>query len=68
MHLEKGSSFAMRRSLMLPPYDSAATLAALADACRRYAPRRLIALGDSFHDRHASARLAPGDLAVFCPA
>lgn len=64
LHLEKGSSLALRRRLMLPPYDSAATLAALADACRRFAPRRLIALGDSFHDRAASERLASQDRAA----
>jgi uncharacterized protein len=64
LHLEKGSSLAIRRGMMLPPYDSAATLAALTEACRRYAPRRIIALGDSFHDRTASQRLSTGDLSV----
>jgi uncharacterized protein len=64
LHLEKGSSLAIRRGMMLPPYDSAATLSALAETCRRYAPRRIIALGDSFHDRTASQRLSPGDLSA----
>jgi DNA ligase-associated metallophosphoesterase len=63
LHLEKGSSFA-RRGTLLPPYDSAATLARLQAAVERYRPQRLICLGDSFHDRHASARLAEGDVAV----
>jgi uncharacterized protein len=56
MHLEKGSSFAARGQL-LPPYDSAATLAKLARLVARHRPRRLIALGDSFHDVGAGARM-----------
>ncbi|MCU0837487.1 MAG: ligase-associated DNA damage response endonuclease PdeM [Rhodospirillales bacterium] len=58
LHLEKGSSFAGRGQL-LPPYDSCATLAGLAqvvDACR---PRRVVCLGDSFHDEAAASRLPP---------
>src|SRR3546814_16843856 len=42
----------------LPPYDSAATLARLGDTIARHAPERVIALGDSFHDGGAGARLA----------
>ena len=42
LHLEKGSSFA-RRGMMLPPYDTVATLAALAVVLARYRPRRVIA-------------------------
>ena len=60
LHLEKGSSFAERR-ILLPPYDTAATLARLTRLLMRYAPRRLVLLGDSFHDRRASLRLAPSD-------
>lgn len=58
LHLEKGSAYAAR-GVMLPPYDSVATLAALAAAIRRHQPARVIALGDSFHDRDAENRLAP---------
>ena len=50
LHLEKGSAFAKRR-MMLPPYDTAETLRRLAAVIERYAPRRVVALGDSFHDR-----------------
>lgn len=57
LHLEKGSSFA-RKGIFLPPYDSRSTLAALTDVCRRYEPKRVIALGDSFHDGGAADRLA----------
>jgi hypothetical protein len=57
LHLEKGSAFA-GRGVLLPPYDTAATLARLARVVERYAPRRVIALGDSFHDRRGAARLS----------
>ena len=63
LHLEKGSSFA-RRGMLLPPYDTGATLAALADVLARYQPRRVIALGDSFHDPYAASRLSAQDLAT----
>ena len=56
LHLEKGAAFA-RRGLLLPPYDTAATLARLAAAIARYNPRLVISLGDSFHDRAGSQHL-----------
>jgi hypothetical protein len=63
LHLEKGSSFAAR-GMLLPPYDSAATLARLSLLIARYAPRVVIALGDSFHDGGGPARLADTDRAT----
>jgi DNA ligase-associated metallophosphoesterase len=60
LHLEKGSSLAARGSL-LPPYDSRATLDRLVPLIRRYRPGRIVALGDSFHDRHGAARLAAAE-------
>jgi DNA ligase-associated metallophosphoesterase len=60
LHLEKGSSFAARGQL-LPPYDTAATLARLTRLIARYAPRGVVALGDSFHDGGGPARLADTD-------
>jgi len=42
LHLEKGSSFAARGQL-LPPYDTAVTLARLARLIARYAPRAVLA-------------------------
>jgi DNA ligase-associated metallophosphoesterase len=60
LHLEKGSSFAAR-GVLLPPYDTAATLARMAHLVAHYAPRTVIALGDSFHDRDGPARVAPTD-------
>ena len=50
LHLEKGSSFATR-GVLLPPYDTVATLGRLAAVIARHDPRTVIALGDSFHDR-----------------
>ncbi|MBR0691653.1 ligase-associated DNA damage response endonuclease PdeM [Bradyrhizobium lablabi] len=60
LHLEKGSSYAAR-GVLLPPYDTVATLSRLAAVIARHDPRRVIALGDSFHDRTAHARLSAPD-------
>ena len=60
LHLEKGSSLASRGVLM-PPYDTAATLALLARLVMNYAPRCVVALGDSFHDADGSSRLSNED-------
>ena len=63
LHLEKGSAFA-RRGVLLPPYDTAATLTRLAGLIARYAPRLLVALGDSFHDDAGPSRMADADRAA----
>jgi uncharacterized protein len=63
LHLEKGSSFAVRGAL-LPPYDTAATLSRLGAVIARHDPRTVIALGDSFHDRDAHGRLSISDRAT----
>jgi DNA ligase-associated metallophosphoesterase len=63
LHLEKGSSLA-RRGAMLPPYDTGATLSALAEVIARHDPAHVIALGDSFHDRHGPERLGEPDRAA----
>ena len=60
LHLEKGSSFAAR-GVLLPPYDTVATLGRLAVVIARHDPRMVIALGDSFHDRSAHDRLSRPD-------
>ena len=60
LHLEKGSSFASR-GVLLPPYDTIATLGRLAAVISRHDPRTVIALGDSFHDRTAHERLSAED-------
>jgi uncharacterized protein len=60
LHLEKGSSFAAR-GVLLPPYDTVATLSRLAVVIARHDPRMVIALGDSFHGRNAHHRLSQPD-------
>jgi len=56
LHLEKASWFA-RLGQFLPPYDSHATLSALAHEVERSGATRLFCLGDSFHDRFGCDRL-----------
>jgi len=60
LHLEKGSSFAARGQL-LPPYDTAVTLARLGRLVACYAPRIVVAVGDSFHDGGGPQRLVQDD-------
>ncbi len=60
LHLEKGSSFAAR-GVLLPPYDKRETLDRLAAAIDRPGLRRVVCLGDSFHDDGAAVRLGDGD-------
>ena len=60
LHLEKGSSLATR-GVLLPPYDTVATLGRLGAVIARHDPRTVIALGDSFHDRNAHHRLSAPD-------
>lgn len=60
LHLEKGSSQAAR-GYFVPPYDTRQTLVALEAVVARLRPRRVVALGDSFHDRRAEDRLASAD-------
>ena len=62
LHFEKGSS-AAEQGRLLPPWDTAVTLERLGGLMRRYRPARIVALGDSFHDRRAAARLSAGDAA-----
>ena len=60
LHLEKGSSYAMRGQ-MLPPYDTRATLSGIAGMMCAFAPKKVISLGDSFHDGSSEARLSADD-------
>jgi DNA ligase-associated metallophosphoesterase len=56
LHFEKGSSYA-RRGQFLPPYDTRETIARMRAVVEQHRPSRIIALGDSFHDRDAAERL-----------
>ena len=62
LHLEKGSAFAARGQF-LPPYDTRATLGRLEGLVSKHRPKRVICLGDSFHDGGAGERLAAADRA-----
>src|SRR5256885_17256094 len=62
LHFEKGSHFA-RKGQLLPPYDTRDTIDRLARVLQRFAPRRVVCLGDSFHDGDAASRL-PGTQAA----
>lgn len=57
LHLERGSAFA-RLGMMLPPYDTIAKISLVEEVVGRYAPKRLVSLGDSFHDRRGSELMA----------
>ena len=63
LHLEKGTSLA-RRGVHLPPYDTRESLLQLQAVVGSTQPRRLIFLGDSFHDGAARERIDASDLAL----
>ena len=64
LHFEKGTGLAARGAGLLPPYDTAATVKALAAAVARWRPETVVCLGDSFHDGGAAARLDAGAAAA----
>ena len=57
LHLEQGSSLA-RRGIRVPPYDTSITLKHLERVIKQFTPKRLVFLGDSFHDAEGETRLA----------
>lgn len=63
LHLEKGSSFAVR-GRFLPPYDTRATLQRIALLIDALAPDIVVSLGDSFHDVRGPARMHDADAAL----
>ncbi len=56
LHLEKGAARA-RRGQLLPPYDTAQTLALLARSLRFFDPLTVVCLGDSFDDAGGSGAM-----------
>ena len=58
LHLEKGSFYAAQGQ-MLPPYDSRETLERVALAIRETGARRVLTLGDNFHDPAGPSRMEP---------
>lgn len=63
LHFEKGSHFAAK-GVMLPPYDTRATLLRLAALLDEHKPKQLISLGDAFHDGEAQTRMNDEDAAM----
>ncbi len=61
LHLEKGSSFAARKGVFIPPYDTRQTLLNLQDCITTWMPSTIVSLGDSFHDQQASLCLCDND-------
>lgn len=57
LHLGKAGRLARRAGALLPPYETAETLARLDADIAAHAPRRVICLGDSFDDIRAEAEL-----------
>jgi DNA ligase-associated metallophosphoesterase len=63
LHLEKGAAFAAL-GMLLPPYDTRATLDRLTKVIDAVQPARVVALGDSFHRSDSAANLPRDDLAT----
>ena len=61
LHLAKSERWARRRGVMLPPYETRATLDRLARDIETAKPATVVALGDSFDDLQASESLGPED-------
>lgn len=61
LHLGKSHRMARRGGALLPPYDTAETLARLDAEITACAPARVICLGDSFDDPQAEGELAEDD-------
>lgn len=62
LHFEKGSYLQARGHAPLPTYDTQDTLARLSGLIADYAPKTVIALGDSFHDIDSGQRLSEANL------
>jgi DNA ligase-associated metallophosphoesterase len=63
LHLEKASAFASHGQL-LPPYDSLSTLHDVEALVAQYQPKRIVSLGDNFHDDAGEVRLPPDAAAL----
>jgi len=63
LHLEKGAAFAAL-GMLLPPYDTRATLDRLTKVIDAVQPARVVALGDSFHRSDSAANLPRDNLAT----
>ena len=57
LHLEKGSSFGPSGQF-LPPYDSEETLKKILNTIKDHKIKKIILLGDTFHDKNAFNRMS----------
>ena len=57
LHLEKGSGYAPTGQF-IPPYDSEETLKKLLNSTKQYDIKKIILLGDTFHDKNAFSRMS----------
>lgn len=60
LHFEKGSHYAMGGQF-LPPYDTRSTLQTVSNLIDQYRPKRVLSLGDTFHDPQAEKRMSSLD-------
>lgn len=61
LHLGRSERLARRGGSLLPPYETAATLARLGAEIARFDPDRVVCLGDSFDDSAAALALSAPD-------
>lgn len=61
LHFEKASFLQMNGHVPLPTYDTRDSLQRLGQLVSDYAPKRVVALGDSFHDIDADLRFSGAD-------
>lgn len=64
LHFEKASFLQMNGHVPLPTYDTRDSLTRLARIIADYRPKRVVALGDSFHDIDADQRFSETDAAL----
>ena len=64
LHLEKGSGYGPTGQF-LPPYDSVETLTKLITTTKKYNIKKIILLGDTFHDKNAFIRMSKKVLFLF---
>ena len=57
LHLEKGSSYGIDGQF-LPPHDSEESLVRLLNITKKYNIKKIILLGDTFHDKNALRRMS----------
>ena len=64
LHLEKGTGYAPTGQF-LPPYDSEETLTKLYNLTKQHDIKKIILLGDTFHDKNALSRMSKKVTSLF---